>query len=83
MLEDQFRKILPDLESAIDTFNTIFPEDCIIEPSKTNGLVNKLISKQYNRFIGGKPIAYSAIDGIIGGTSVVSAGYDIKIALFN
>ena len=71
LIIDHCTKMQPELDSAIDLFNRMYPGSRIITGADDRTLKNTLTKKAFNRILdNGVIIPYSAFDAITAGAKV-------------
>ena len=72
--KDQYRKIKPNLESAIELFNILNPLTPLITKVDDKSLIDSENKFEINRRFGDRVITYSSLDVLTLNKTVVNAG---------
>lgn len=74
LIEDHMTKMQPDIDKAVELFNTLYPMSPIISGLQDKRLKDRLKDKEYDRIVNGEQIHYSQIIGLSLQNNVVNAG---------
>ena len=71
LIEDHCIKMQPELDTAVELFNMMFPDSKILTGSDVNDLKDTITNKNFDRMLpNGERISYSSFDALTAGAKV-------------